>query len=80
MNAQDREWLTRIDERTEVILSVLAGKENSMNGKLDEIIAHQIEQNGKILSNTIWRKVVVGGWSVSLAVIIGWLLKLTLGG
>ena len=76
----DPELLARIDERTQNIWRVLDEQEFSINEKIDLIIAGQKIQNGSILKNTIWRKVVVGAGGSSLVLIAGWLLKLTFGG
>lgn len=78
MNNTDRIWLARIDERTQNIWRVLDEQEDSINKKLDRIIEHNAWQNGILIKNTIWRKVIIGVGGSSLVVIIGWLLKLTL--
>jgi len=77
---KDPELLARIDERTQNIWRVLADQDESITKKIDLIIAGQKIQNGSILKNTIWRKVIVGVGGSSLLLIAGWLAQLTLGG
>ncbi len=74
MNNEDREWLARIDERTLNIWRVT----ESQDKKLDLIIEHNTRQNGWIIRNTIWRRVIIGIGTPTIIGIIGWLLKLTL--
>lgn len=78
MNNQDREWLARIDERTLNIWRVLEEQEDSVSSKIDLILQQQVMQNGSILRNTIYRKIICGVGGVSIIIIIGWLLSLTL--
>ena len=80
MNNQDREWLARIDERTQNIWRILDDQEEGITKKIDQIIEGQKIQNGSILKNTIWRKVIVGIGGSSVLLIVGWLMKLTFGG
>jgi len=72
MNNNDREWLARIDERTQNIWRVV----ESQDKKIDLIIEHNERQNGWIIRNTIWRRVIVGVGGTGFICIIGWLIKL----
>ena len=77
MNDKDREWLVRIDERTKNIWRVLDEQEDSVNKKIDQVLEHQVKQNGWIIRNTIWRRVICGVGGSSILFIIGWLIKLS---
>lgn len=73
MNQSDREWLSRIDERTLNIWRVV-----------EKMEAHAEEQNGYIRdnlkatsSNTTWRRALLWIIPISFTLIIGWLLLLT---
>ena len=77
MNSQDRDALLgRLDERTRNTWRVTEAQDK----KVDQIIEGQKVQNGSILKNTIWRRVIVGVGGSSLLLIAGWLAKLTFGG
>jgi len=76
MNNNDREWLARIDERTLNIWRVTEAQDK----KIDLIIEHNERQNGSIMRNTLYRKFIVGVGGTGFIFVIGWLLKLTLGG
>ena len=81
MNNEDRVWLARIDERTINIWRVLAEgaeEDKSINTKIDDILEGQKIQNGAILRNTIWRRVIIGIGTPLTMGIVGWLIKLTL--
>lgn len=43
--------LERLDERTTNMWHVLDEKDDSINKKIDKILAHQEKQNGKIMKN-----------------------------
>ena len=63
--------LARIDERTLNMWRVLDESDQSINKKVDQILLHQIKQNGSILRNTIWRRIIVGiGGSAVMALIL----------
>ena len=56
MKASERDDLIiRIDERTNNIWRVL----DKQDKKVDQIVEGQSRQNGSIMRNTVWRKVVV---------------------
>lgn len=79
MKAQERdELLIRLDERSRNTWHVLEEQEDSINKKVDDILAGQKIQNGAILKNTIWRKVIIGIGTPVILGVVGWLLKLTL--
>lgn len=73
MNGEDRKLLTRLDERSLNIWRVTEEQDR----KIDLILEGQKAQNGSILRNTLWRKVITGIGGVSVVIIITWLLKLT---
>jgi hypothetical protein len=73
MERKKEDLLIRIDERTHNIWR-----------SVEEIKAHQIEQNGLIRKtcqnvdrNTIWRKVIIGVGTTIFIIIIGWLFYLS---
>ncbi len=80
MNANDRVWLARIDERTQNIWRTLADDKEGITKKIDLIIAGQKVQNGAILKNTIWRKALCWIMPSVFALTVGWLLLLTFKG
>ena len=76
MNDSDREWLSRVDEKLNNIWS----NTEKQDKKIDLILAHNVEQNGWIMRNTIYRKLMVGIGGTGFVLVMGWLLKLTFGG
>jgi hypothetical protein len=52
--------LARLDERTLNLWHIISESDDSLCKKIDQIRQHQISQNGAILKNTIYRKIMVG--------------------
>ncbi|KKN72877.1 hypothetical protein LCGC14_0405810 [marine sediment metagenome] len=67
------ELLIRIDERLKTL-------KDGDEGDIPEIKERLKQLNGAVKTNTIWRRVTVSIGGTGLVVIIGWLLRLTLGG
>ena len=67
--------LIRLDERSHNTWRTI----ESQDKKIDLIIEGQRIQNGSILRNTIWRRVIVGVGGASLLGLAGWVIRLTLG-
>ncbi len=70
MNSQDRVMLERIDERTQNMWRVLDDQEESINKKIDLIIEGQKTQNGSIMRNTIYRRIITGVGSTAVLAFI----------
>ena len=68
--------LIRLDERSKNTWRTL----EEQHEKIDKILDGQKVQNGSILRNTIWRKVIVGVGGASLLGLASWMITLTLGG
>ena len=68
--------LIRLDERSKNTWRTL----EEQHGKIGKILDGQKVQNGSILRNTIWRKVIVGVGGTSLLGLAGWMIRLTFGG
>ena len=68
--------LIRLDERSHNTWRLI----ESQDKKIDLIIEGQKTQNGSIMRNTIWRRVIVGVGGASLLGLAGWMITLTLGG
>ena len=77
---ETEELLIRLDEKVANIWRVLDEQEFSVSKQIDKLVEGQKTQNGNILKNTIWRKVIVGVGGSSVLLIAGWLAKLTFGG
>ena len=77
MNDVDREWLARIDERTQNIWRTLADDKEGITKKLDLLIEGQKMQNGAIMRNTVWRKALCWIMPSVITLLVGWLLLLT---
>ncbi|KKL92585.1 hypothetical protein LCGC14_1883260 [marine sediment metagenome] len=69
MNDADRISMARIDERTLNIWRVTEAQDK----KLDHLIEHQAKQNGWIMRNTIYRRIMV---SIGGATIMTFILHL----
>ena len=54
--------------------------ERGMAGDIKEIVEQQRIQNGSILRNTIWRRVIIGVGGTSIIGLAGWMIRLTFGG
>ena len=77
MKASERDdLLIRLDERSKNTWRTL----EEQHGKIGKILDGQKVQNGSILRNTIWRKVIVGVGGTSLLGLAGWMIRLTFGG
>ncbi len=77
MKASERDnLLIRLDERSHNTWRTV----ESQDKKIDLIIEGQKIQNGSILRNTIWRKVIIGVGGTSLLGLAGWMIRLTFGG
>ena len=77
MKATERDdLLIRLDERSKNTWRTL----EEQHEKIDKILDGQKVQNGSILRNTIWRKVIVGVGGTSLLGLAGWMIRLTFGG
>ena len=77
MNTERRdELLIKLSERTNNIWRTV----ESQDKKIDLIIEGQKTQNGSILRNTIWRRVIIGVGGTSLLGLAGWMIRLTFGG
>ena len=77
MKASERDdLLIRLDERSKNTWRTL----EEQHEKIDKILDGQKVQNGSILRNTIWRKVIVGVGGTSLLGLAGWMIRLTFGG
>ena len=70
------ELLIRLDERSRNTWRTVEGQDK----KIDQIIEGQRVQNGSILRNTIWRRVIVGVGGASLLGLAGLVIRLTFGG
>ena len=70
MNSHDRVMLERIDERTQNMWRVLDDQEESINKKIDLIIEGQKTQNGSIMRNTIYRRIITGVGSTAVLAFI----------
>ena len=70
------ELLIRLDERIHNTWRTV----ESQDKKIDLIIEGQKTQNGSILRNTIWRRVIIGVGGTSLLGLAGWMIRLTFGG
>ena len=68
--------LIRLDERSKNTWRTL----EEQHEKIDKILDGQKVQNGSLLRNTIWRKVIVGVGGTSLLGLAGWMIRLTFGG
>ena len=68
--------LIRLDERSKNTWRTL----EEQHEKIGKILDGQKVQNGSILRNTIWRKVIIGVGGTSLLGLAGWMIRLTFGG
>ena len=77
MKASERDnLLIRLDERSKNTWRTL----EEQHEKIGLILEGQKVQNGSILRNTIWRKVIIGVGGTSLLGLAGWMIRLTFGG
>ena len=70
------ELLIRLDERSHNTWRTV----ESQDKKIDLIIEGQKTQNGSIMRNTIWRRVIVGVGGASLLGLAGLVIRLTFEG
>ena len=57
--AERDELLIRLDERSNNMWRVLTEADDSISKKLDAVIAHNTRQNGWIIKNTVYRRILV---------------------
>ena len=77
MKASERDIL--IHDIWKGIYGIPGTAEKGMMGDIKEIIEGQRVQNGSILRNTIWRRVICGVGGASLLGLTGWVIRLTFG-
>ena len=68
--------LIRLDERSHNTWRTIEEQDK----KIDRIIVGQKTQNGSIMRNTIWRRVITGVGGACILGVFGWLIQLTFGG
>jgi len=72
--------IPRLDERMKNLWNIVFEDKDSINKKIDIIIIHQTKQNGSILKNTLWRKIICAVGAGWLLILTGLLITLLTGG